>query len=352
MISNPVPELRPLSFGQLLDRSLRLYRNNFLIFIGIVAVTQIPTLLVGLLAIFITGSSGDAFTLLENSNQFLGFVILAFLISLLGWIITQIASAILSRAAAEKYLGQEISMMEAYGRVKNDWVTLIVALIVSALLSILILVWTLIPCVGWLTGFGMLWFYSTVVVPLLIPIVVFEKRGGSDAVFRAWDLSRRKFWWVLGFTFLLTVFGTLISAGPIALIEFAFITALDAGANEQLLLIIQQLTTTLIGTLYLPIPLICFTLLYIDLRVKTEGLDLMLMEVNDPESNVGVDHILRISKVSQNWRPTGEEMGYFLGMTLAFLLIYFVLIGIFAGLANVIFGSILRLRPDRFSTLF
>ena len=34
--------LKPLSAGQIFDRGIRLYRNNFLTFIGIIAIMQIP----------------------------------------------------------------------------------------------------------------------------------------------------------------------------------------------------------------------------------------------------------------------------------------------------------------------
>ena len=38
----PMPRLRPLGLGQLLDQAIRLYRQNFFKFIGIVAIVQIP----------------------------------------------------------------------------------------------------------------------------------------------------------------------------------------------------------------------------------------------------------------------------------------------------------------------
>ncbi len=339
MISNPVPELRPLTIGQIVDRGLRIYRNNFLIFVGIVAITQIPTLLVGLLAIFITGDPGDIEFILANSDRFLGFALIAVLISLVGWVLTQIASAAVVKAAAETHLGQKIGLIEAYQRVRNDWTTLIVASIVSILFAILLFVWFLVPCVGWFTGFGMIWFYSSVVVPMLIPIVIFEKRSSADVIFRAWDLARRKFWWVLGFTILLGLFGVLISEGPTALVQLGLTAAIGAGENEQLLLIIQQVVTSIIGILYLPIPLICFTLLYMDLRVKTEGLDLMLAEVNDPDSEVSIDKVLVNSSIAQNWRPTGEEMGNFLGISIAVLGFAFVMNAIFEGLLPILLSS-------------
>src|SRR3954454_5906557 len=39
---NPMPHLRPMSIGDMLDAAFRLYRRHFLTFIGIVALLQVP----------------------------------------------------------------------------------------------------------------------------------------------------------------------------------------------------------------------------------------------------------------------------------------------------------------------
>ena len=42
MTAISMPTLRPLGIGELLDQAIRLYRRNFLSFIGIIAVVQLP----------------------------------------------------------------------------------------------------------------------------------------------------------------------------------------------------------------------------------------------------------------------------------------------------------------------
>ena len=54
MTPTTLPQLRPRSVGELLDQAIRLYRQNFLKFIGIVAVVQIPIGLLQLVASLIT----------------------------------------------------------------------------------------------------------------------------------------------------------------------------------------------------------------------------------------------------------------------------------------------------------
>ncbi|MCP4424404.1 MAG: hypothetical protein GY803_07935, partial [Chloroflexi bacterium] len=62
MTVTPPLKLRPLSIGELLDQVIRLYRRNFLTFIGIVALVQMPlTLLQWVMTLATFGSSLDRY---------------------------------------------------------------------------------------------------------------------------------------------------------------------------------------------------------------------------------------------------------------------------------------------------
>jgi hypothetical protein len=47
---NPMPQLRPMSIGDMLDAAFRLYRQHFLTIIGIVALLQAPMAMLQFLA--------------------------------------------------------------------------------------------------------------------------------------------------------------------------------------------------------------------------------------------------------------------------------------------------------------
>ena len=49
--------LRPLRLGELLDRAIRLYRGNFLTFIGIIAVVYVPLMVLQTAASALLSSS-------------------------------------------------------------------------------------------------------------------------------------------------------------------------------------------------------------------------------------------------------------------------------------------------------
>ena len=73
--------------------------------------------------------------------------------------------------------------------------------------------------IGWLTGPGVLFFVGLVVSPLVAPVVALEKLGVMDSIRRAWDLARSRFWWLIGYAFVLTLLGQLIVTGPVYLVS-------------------------------------------------------------------------------------------------------------------------------------
>jgi len=232
--SAPPPAFQPLTLGELLDRAIRLYRRHFATFVGIIAVMQIPLSLVGLIVSLLTFGGladrlsaparpvdNDPFSVLgpEYFVGLAGSLVLSFV-----WLVLigGVATAATTRAIADSYLGQPVGILEAYRRISRAWPTLVVALVVAAILYLGLVIWFIVPCVGWATGLGLLIFFAAVVMPLIAPIVVLEKRPALESIRRAWDLGRRRFWWVLGFVVVLFLFGQLIVSGPIALLSFVF----------------------------------------------------------------------------------------------------------------------------------
>jgi hypothetical protein len=122
--------LQPLSMSQLLDRAIRLYRSNFLIFVGIVALAQIPATAVNMLGLWLAPAPDLAFNPSASLTDFWleiaqssGFgnnpwLWLGQLVSLL---LVQLATAALTKAVAENYLGHKIGLFEAYQTNRPSW---------------------------------------------------------------------------------------------------------------------------------------------------------------------------------------------------------------------------------------
>lgn len=347
MTATSLPKLRPLSFGELLDQAIRIYRRNFLTFVGIVALVQIPlTLLQWVLTLTIFDSAFEQFntfgissadpydSLASNAGSGIGI----FLLGIASFVLVQgLATAVLTRAIADYYLGQKLSLMEAYRKIGNSWLSLVGALLYAGLISIGLMIWFIIPCIGWFTGIGMIFFFSSVIIPLMAPAIVLEGRPARQAWRRAWNLSRRRFWWVVGFTFVLTILGQLIITGPTALVDMLFqfvvgspFEAANPMSAYMLQTSIQTAVTLVFSLIYLPLQLTGITLMYFDLRVRTEGFDLALLTESISGGKVDPTAVTAQTTDLEAFSVTSTELGYFVLMSIGAGVFIFILSGIFA----------------------
>lgn len=338
------PTLRPLGIGQLLDHAIRLYRRNFLKFVGIIAVVQIPATLLQLFF--------STWVLQEGAQQ--NFEDLACLGPLGGLItglvslalVQGLATAALTRAVADHYLGESTGFLDTFRKIGSSWLTLIGALILAGIYALLLIIWFLIPCIGWITGLGILFYFGMVVIPLIAPVIVLENQSASQAIRRAWDLARRRFWWVLGFVFVLFLFNQLIVSGPsllmTLLLDFSVYPASGTGFWDaySLQVVIQSLVSLVLGLIYLPLQLTCITLMYFDLRVRTEGFDLALQAESAYAGQEGVpESLLQAPVTGKTDLVTWQEMGYFALLTIGFGVLYGVLVGVLFLLLSLSSGA-------------
>ncbi len=337
------PRLQPLGLGELLDRTIRLYRRNFFTFLGILGMVYIPLSLlqIGLSYVNATQAAGQRvglggpppftpqyFTSL-GINLFSGVLTVIF--------ISGIATAVFTGAVADSYLGEPITIGGAYRRVGRKWLTLLGTLLVSAFVGAAIGIWWLIPCVGWLTGLGMLIYFQGIIIPLVASVVVLEGRSGTAALRRAWDLARTRFWWMVGFAAILGLFAQLVITGPILVLGAILgvvLSTLDVAPSAQTLALAQTiiggLSGMVLGLLYTPIQLTAVSLVYFDLRVRSEGLDLTVRNA-DP-AQPPAELLARAPAGGAGGLFTWREMLWFLLITAGIIAAYFVLLGIAAAI--------------------
>jgi hypothetical protein len=325
-----------MSLGELLDRAIGLYRRNFLKFVGVIAIPYVPlTALQMAVSYFTTNSMVSQAQ--AGSNPFNAGVLLGYggtlLISVVRFILVQgIATAALTRAISDHYTGRTIGILDAYDRIGKAWINLIVALILMFLLIIPAYIWTMIPCIGWFTGPGLLLFLYLAVMPLIAPVIVLEDAGVTVALRRAWDLARSRFWWLLGCALVLTLFGQLIVTGPVLLLNLLLqsLMGLYPMLMEQQLIvstIVQNLITLFTSLLYLPIQITIMTLVYFDLRARSEGLDLALQLSDEPANETDVIQLPNISSQSHVPFLTTTDAGRFALLSLGVVALYFLLFG-------------------------
>ncbi len=347
MTTFSIPSFRPMPLAELLDQAIRLYRRNFITFIGIIAIPYIPLAIIqaGLALLTASSLTRPMFDSPSSPNfiaSILGSAGVVVTLIVQFFLIQGIATAALTRAIADSYSGKHVDILSSYQNLQGQWGRLILALLLMFLVMLGLFIWMIIPCIGWVTGPGLLAFVFGVVTPLIAPVVVLEDNGVRASIRRAWDLARSRFWWLVGFAFILYLFNQLVIGGPTALLNYLMTIVLPAtGPYSQRLILttaVQTLVSMATSLIYLPLQLSALTVVYFDLRARSEGLDLVMQTAN--VANVGNNEVTSLPEVSrvinapkiQSPFITGRDIGYFSLMTVAISALYVLFISVAAGL--------------------
>ncbi|MFD0776312.1 glycerophosphoryl diester phosphodiesterase membrane domain-containing protein, partial [Streptomonospora algeriensis] len=125
---------------------------------------------------------------------------------------------------------------------------------------------------------------------LAMPVAVLERSGPATALARSWRLTQRSWWRAFGILVLAQLLVTIVSyllAMPFSLVAgvLSFVAA-DAAWMPVAVTAAAFVGTVLAGTLSTPFVVGVTTLLYIDLRMRREGLDLKLQAATQSGEHV------------------------------------------------------------------
>jgi hypothetical protein len=287
--------LQPLTVIELLDRTFRIYRNNFATFVAPVAVVTVITTLFSfvytnrLFELNEMVQSAERMTQ-RQATQFLGelggFFSLAVVISLvIGFVQNVLIYGPLTFLTSESHLGRTLSAWEALRHVQGRFGTLIGALIftflIVLLLSIPIVILLFIPLVQLVNILLLpyLFYVSTSIYALITPVVILEKVGVRDAVWRGYTLARERFWYLIRVYLLIGLLGVGISWILQIMIAIFDQQSASTGAPGLVTYILSAISQIVL----VPITPIAVTLVYYDARVRLEGLDMAMGMVDSPE---------------------------------------------------------------------
>lgn len=274
-----------MSMGEIFDKAIRIYKANFRVLIAAFAVVYIPVMAARVLVetLVITPYFMDQFDL---SNFGFGFYLQILLFDLPRnmqvLIVVALTSIPLTKISISFMKGESMSVREAYKGVSRTWRRLIGAYLLLAVILIALLLWTVVPIAGWFSGPGMFLILFFVASQMLGVILILEGCGAREAVRRAWRLSRARFWWIFAFATASFLFKKWVAAGLFALSEFLFFSflastsAMSGPMGFTIFKALQTFLNMISDMLTLPIAMIVIILLYLDLRVRLEGLDLQV----------------------------------------------------------------------------
>jgi len=247
----PVPELRPLSAGEILDHAFGLYRHHFgTLAVIVIIVSAVPTIL----GIYVEAAGG-----------FWANPVLYLLVLLLNVMLGAIGTAAAVFVLSSSYLGEPISAGEALRRA----VPFLGNVIVLSILS------------SFLIGLGFLLiipgFIFLAALMLSTQALVLE-RGSTPlkAMGRSWQLTKGFRWKVLALVVatMAIIFIPTFAAGAITAVIGA-----QGGIQEGLPILwyLAMVVGSLLQLLLNPLLYSVTTVAYYDLRVRKEGFDLEVL---------------------------------------------------------------------------
>jgi len=323
--------LRPIAVGEILDGAFTSIRRNPKATLGIAAVvltisgiitTSLEVLLLSRLGL----NTGTDQTLTgAQLAGMLAVVIPSGLTALvLAFIVQILLTGLLTAVVGRSVLGDRITAGEAW----RIALPRLPALLLATLLTGLALIGPWVGLAAVLIALGVagapsgpviaagflgviaslvldVWFWT--MFSMSAAAVVLERQGPAHALGRSWRLVRKSFW---------RVFGILLLAGIIVLVAssvlrlpFTVISAAFSSGSAPLAQTIQPSVASLVigavgsiiaGAITQPISAGVTVLLYVDLRMRREGLDLALQTATGDGQAPGDDF-------ATVWRPAGPE---------------------------------------------
>ena len=323
--------LRPIAVGEILDGAFTSIRRNPKATLGIAAVvltisgivtTGLEVLLLSQLGV----NTGTDQTLTgAQLAGMLAVVVPSGLTALvLAFIVQILLTGLLTAVVGRSVLGDRITAGEAWRIARPRLPALLLATLLTGLalmgpwaglVAVLIVLGTAGAPGGVLIAIGFLGVIASVVLDVWFwtmfsmsaAAVVLERQGPAQALGRSWRLVRRSFWRVFGILVLAAII--VLVASSILRLPFTVISAAFSSGSAPLAeaikpsvasLVIGAVGSIVAGAITQPISAGVTVLLYVDLRMRREGLDLALQTATSDGQAPGDDF-------ATVWRPARPE---------------------------------------------
>lgn len=287
----PATMLRPLSLGELLDRTFSLYKENFLLFFGVMVWPSLLAIAVGLLnttlqtMVLKPGVKNAAVAGVGIAGAMLLFMFAY-------WVAYTIALGATTFAVSDVYLGRTATIAESYRKMRGSVWRLMrlfgyIALQIFAVMVLMIIAISLVSVLGAAVGIAamVILLPALFVVPVwlmlrysvAVPALMLETLKARPAARRSVQLMKGNF----GRGFLLILLMVIIGIVTAMVFQGPFMAAAILMANKGqpsvLLLGLGTVSGGLGGALAAPLIMIGLVLLYYDIRVRKEAFDLQLL---------------------------------------------------------------------------
>lgn len=312
--------LRPLPFGTLFGTPFRVLRHNPRATVGGALIVQListftTVLVVGLTAVFAVlriatadqNSPSDVQLVTAGSIAMLiAAVLVSVVISLIG---TALVQGLVASEVSRGALGEKLTLRALWRATRGHrwrligWTMLLAAGVVAtfALLAAAAVgsamagswVGVVLFIVFGVCGLAALWIWIGTKTALTPSIIVIEKTTVFAAVARSWRLTERSFWRTFGTLALVAVVCSVASSivtVPLQTVYYIVISVISPTGSLQtgnaiavtvVYYVISLIVGTLVGSVTAVVEAATATTVYLDLRMRREGLDADLRRVVD-----------------------------------------------------------------------
>jgi hypothetical protein len=271
--------LRPLGLGEILDNAIQVYRNNFRALVAMTAVAVVPLQIVSVLVNLsarpshtttTTTSNGFSFSTTTSTDshdaavRLVAFLVIAVLTLAAG----RFAVGACTRGIADAYLGGAKADARTSLRVAFHSLGSLLWLELLAIPAILVgLVFCIAPGI-WL---WVSWLVAT-------PVLLVEGVRGTHALRRSFALVKPR-WWP---TFGLAVVAALLTGAVATTLRLLLVGVVLATRDpSSTAYIVSAGAVGAVSSLFTtPLIAAAYVIVYFDLRVRNEGLDLQMVLAN------------------------------------------------------------------------
>lgn len=268
-------QLRPLSLGEILDRTFTLYRRNFLLFLGITAIPHLLTLGLNITQVMLTKFPAvrkpsvpvQEFQTSAASNGLMAFGIGGFLVAIVIYLLVYLFSqGGTIYAVSDLYLGRPTTIAGSLKRMWGQLLNLLGVTILNGLALAAATIFLIIPGV-----------YVACRLLTCVPAALLEDLGARASLERSWELTKDN----AGRAFLIYLLYFAMLYGIMAVSMIPFGVMMTMSAKDPMMFrtatILMQVASFVASIIVGPFLLIATSVFYYDLRVKKEAFDLQLM---------------------------------------------------------------------------
>jgi hypothetical protein len=288
------PQLRPLGVGDIVDRVFALYRSRPVLFLALAAIPYLVFfLVVGALGVAFAASFITLGTFAELAtarpatagltpaliSALIAALVFGLIVIVVAIVIFSAQSAALVEATAARHLGRDMNLGAAFRAGLRAAPRVIGAGFLA--FFALFVVWVVLAVAmaiannGWVFFLGVVGgliftVYAGIAWVVAPAVATLEPVGPLQALRRAWFLSSGSRWRIIGLQLLLLILNVVLTA------LFSLVLFSELIGDATIRFILQQAVSLAANIFWAPIQWATVTVLYFDLRVRKEALDLQL----------------------------------------------------------------------------